>query len=192
MLATAANLFRQRGYRDASIAELEKATGLVAGSIYHAFGDKSGLFKAALQHYVDGFVRARLDGFLGSEARLEDLEAYFLSVLTPPLSDGYGCLVTNSIVEFGRDGGLASQNIEETLRFVRERIGEVLKREIDAGTTETDALRLTILYHGVLTLSRSPTPFEQMAAAVISEFDRLKALRRKSTSNQQSPNAPQC
>ena len=48
VLFAAANAFRRRGYRDVSIAELEKATGLVSGSIYNAFGDKAGLFRASV------------------------------------------------------------------------------------------------------------------------------------------------
>src|SRR5690242_9520110 len=90
VLFAAANAFRQRGFRDVSITELEKATGLVSGSIYNAFGDKAGLFRAALHHYVRGFVKQRLDAFAGESATLEDLEGLILSTLEPPLSDGFG------------------------------------------------------------------------------------------------------
>ena len=179
VLLTAANVFRQRGYRDVSIKELEQATGLVSGSIYNAFGDKAGLFRAALDHYVHGFVGQRLAAFAGEHARLEALELLFLSVLEPPFADGYGCLVNNSIVEFGISGGLASEGIAETLAMVREGIDGVLKHELgpDAGDTET--MRLMVLYHGILTLSRSGTPFAEMIAVVKAEFGRLKEMRSR-------------
>jgi TetR/AcrR family transcriptional regulator, transcriptional repressor for nem operon len=182
VLFAAANAFRQRGYRDVSIAELEKATGLVSGSIYNAFGDKAGLFRAALHHYVHGFVRQRLAAFAGEHAKLEDLERLFLSVLEPPFADGYGCLVTNSIVEFGRDEGIASADIAATLAAVREAVGSVLKRELGPDAAEPETTHLLILYHGILTLSRSRTPFDEMAEAVKAEFGRLKQLRSRFSS----------
>lgn len=177
VLFAAANAFRQRGFRDVSIAELEKATGLVSGSIYNAFGDKAGLFRAALHQYVRGFVKQRLDAFAGESATLEDLEGLILSTLEPPLSDGFGCLVTNSIVEFGREEGLASADIADTLAMTETAIGEVLARELGPAVPEAAALHLMTLYHGVLTLSRSRVPTTAMAGMVRAEFARLKALR---------------
>lgn len=177
VLAAAANEFRQRGFRDVSIGDLEKATGLVSGSIYNAFGDKAGLFTAALDHYVHGYVKERLTGMGGADARLEDLERLYLSVLEPPMSDGHGCLVNNSIIEFGRSGGIAAADIERTLGMVRGAIDGVLKRELGDAVSDADTTRLLILYHGILTLSRSPTPLGAMADAVRVDFDRLRKIR---------------
>ncbi|OEO32325.1 hypothetical protein VW23_012170 [Devosia insulae DS-56] len=177
VLAAAGNAFRQHGYRDASIAELERATGLVSGSIYNAFGDKAGLFRAALEHYVHGFVRQRLAVFAGADAGLDELEQLYLSVLAPPLSDGFGCLVNNSIIEFGMAPGIASDGITETLTLVREAIASVLAREIGTAKAEVETMQLVLLYHGVLTLSRSGTSLEAMRAAVNATFERLRAAR---------------
>jgi TetR/AcrR family transcriptional regulator, transcriptional repressor for nem operon len=181
VLGAAGNAFRQRGYRDVSINELEKVTGLVSGSIYNAFGDKAGLFRAALDFYVHGFVRQRLEAFAGSDARLEDLEGLFLSVLEPPLADGFGCLVTNSIIEFGNAPGIASEGIAETLDAVRQAIEGVLSREIGPAAAPVEAMQLILVYHGILTLSRSSTSIEAMTAAVHAGFARLRALRNSST-----------
>jgi len=184
VLAAAGNAFRQHGYRDASIAELERATGLVSGSIYNAFGDKAGLFRAALEHYVHGFVRQRITAFAGADAGLEELEHLFVTVLEPPLSDGYGCLVNNSIIEFGNAPGIASDGINETLALVREGIASVLAREIGAAAAELEAMQLVLLYHGVLTLSRSGTSLEAMRSAVGATFDRLRAARSRHNNKQ--------
>ncbi len=182
VLGAAGNLFRQRGYRDVSIADLEAVTGLTSGSIYNAFGDKAGLFKAALQHYVQHFVLGRLQAFAGATAGLDELERLFLSVLEPPLSDGHGCLVNNSIIEFGRGESLASEAIAVTLELVRNGIGSVLERELGGAATASDATRLLALYHGILTLSRSGTPFDEMAAMVRAEFQRLRMLKASASS----------
>jgi len=177
VLAGAMNLFRQRGYRDVSIADLEAATGLTSGSIYNAFDDKAGLFRAALDFYVHRFVGARLEAFTGGNATLDDLELLFLSVLEPPLADGHGCLVNNSIVEFGRGGGLAGEGISEALGMVRDGIAAVLRRELGPAASDTATTHLVVLYHGILTLSRSATPLGLMADMVRAEFTRLRSLR---------------
>lgn len=182
VLLSAANLFRQRGYRNVSIGDLEKSTGLVSGSIYNAFGDKAGLFRAALAHYVDGFVRQRMKVFAGDKARLEELEGLYLSVLEMPLADGHGCLITNSIVEFGREGGVASEGLGEALELVRKGVTGVLERELGAEAAKSETTRLIVLYHGILALSRSSTSFSEMAEMVRAEFSRLRNLRNGAVS----------
>ncbi|MGI6854313.1 TetR/AcrR family transcriptional regulator [Mesorhizobium sp. 1B3] len=182
VLLSAANLFRQRGYRNVSISDLEKSTGLVSGSIYNAFGDKAGLFRAALAHYVDGFVRQRMKVFAGDKARLEELEGLYLSVLEMPLADGHGCLITNSIVEFGREGGVASEGLGEALELVRKGVAGVLERELGAEAAKSETTRLIVLYHGILALSRSSTSFSEMAEMVRAEFSRLRNLRDSAVS----------
>ncbi len=45
-------VFSERGYSGASIADLGKAMGLTAGSLYKAFADKQALFVAAFERYT--------------------------------------------------------------------------------------------------------------------------------------------
>ena len=179
VLWAAANLFRQRGYRNVSIADVAAATGLVSGSIYNAFGDKAGLFRAALRHYVDNFVMQRLLAHAGDGAGLEDLQELYLSVLRPPLADGGGCLVTNSVIEFGMADGAMADELAVVLDAVRSRIGGVLRRELPAAEVPAATMRLVLLYHGLLALSRSATPAHDMRDAVLSEFDALRRLRER-------------
>lgn len=179
VLFAAANAFRRRGYREVSIADLEVATGLAAGSIYHAFGGKPGLFRAALDLYVHGFVAERLARFAGEGARLEDLEQLYLSVLAPPLDDGFGCLVANTIVEFGRDAGLGAVRLDATLAMVRAAIGRVLAAELGAAAPAGAAEQLFVLYHGLLVLLRSRTDPNDLALAVRAAFAPLKDLRSR-------------
>ena len=51
-LAVALNLFHQRGYDGVGVAELSKAIGITAPSLYSAFGSKRNLFDRVLQRYV--------------------------------------------------------------------------------------------------------------------------------------------
>ncbi len=177
VLAGAMNAFRRKGYAGVSIRDLEVATGLTSGSIYNAFGDKNGLFRAALDFYVVGFVRDRVNRFAGPEARLEDLEQLYLTVFSPPLDDGYGCLVTNSMIEFGSAATPASPAIAEVADLLNRSIGGVLAREIGSEAAATVLPRLILLYHGVLVMSRAGRLDNAMADAIAAQFAELRARR---------------
>lgn len=111
--------FWRRGYGATSIHDLERATRLRRGSLYNAFGDKQGLFEAALQRYQDtvGQERARQlsnpDPYLAVEG--------FLNVLVDQMSDRRrprGCLYTNTSLELPAVP-------EGVLRIVAERTGRI-------------------------------------------------------------------
>ncbi len=51
-LDQALTVFWTKGFDGASITDLTEATGLARASLYAAFGDKEGLFRAAVQRYL--------------------------------------------------------------------------------------------------------------------------------------------
>jgi TetR/AcrR family transcriptional repressor of nem operon len=173
VLTAAMHAFRHRGYERLTIGELEKATGLRASSLYNAYGDKAGLFTRALDHYVHTFVAPRLGEHAGAEARLEDLEQLYLSILEPPYNDGGGCLVTNSAAEFGT-GAPAAPAVKAAIDLVEQRVGEVLERELGSAA---EAPGLVLLYQGLLVLSRAGLDDDRHRQAVRAQFARLRATR---------------
>jgi TetR/AcrR family transcriptional repressor of nem operon len=178
VLSSAMHAFRRHGYERISIKQLEKATGLTSGSLYNAYGDKEGLYRAALDHYVDGFVRQRMGVHAGPVATLDDLEGFFLSLLRAPMTDGYGCLVTNSVVEFGAGRSIASDGVGEALRLVTSGIRSVLAREIGAEQVEVATNHLLLLYQGMLVLSRAGRSDAAFGDVVRAVFDGLRKMRR--------------
>ena len=54
VLDRALDVFWRKGYEGASLADLTAAMGINRPSLYAAFGDKEGLFRAALDRYVAG------------------------------------------------------------------------------------------------------------------------------------------
>ena len=54
VLDRAMRVFWTKGYEGAHLSELLEATGLSRSSLYDGFGGKEGLYRAALEHYVDG------------------------------------------------------------------------------------------------------------------------------------------
>ncbi|ACY99364.1 MULTISPECIES: TetR/AcrR family transcriptional regulator [Thermomonospora] len=51
LLQAAQEVFADRGYHDAGIAEIVERSGISVGSLYHHYGGKAGLFMALWEHY---------------------------------------------------------------------------------------------------------------------------------------------
>ena len=105
VLAGAMNAFRREGYARVSIPQLEAATGLSSGSLYNSFGDKHGIFLAAFEHYLKAVLGRRMAQFARPEAGLAGLRELFLTLLREPAGETFGCLITNSAIEFGAGNG---------------------------------------------------------------------------------------
>ena len=101
VVRAARSVFWERGFEEASVPELEAATGLRRSSLYHAFGSKRGLFDAAVQSYLDEVVRPRLAPLRADVVAPDALEGYFTG-LRAALSDARtisarsGCLLLNA------------------------------------------------------------------------------------------------
>lgn len=177
VLARAMHAFRRHGYAGLSIKRLEEETGLTSGSIYNAYGDKDGLFRAAMAFYVDGFVAGRVAAHAGPVATLDDLEELFLSLFREPMTDGYGCLVTNSLVEFGSAHSPATEGVARALGLVSSGVRGVLAREIGPERGEAEAARLLLAYYGILVFSRAGRLDSAFEDAVRAQFDALRQMR---------------
>jgi TetR/AcrR family transcriptional repressor of nem operon len=177
VLTAAMHAFRRQGYSNISVVQLEAATGLRTSSLYHAFGDKAGLFQRALDHYVTNFVAPRLDAYAGADATLDDLQELFLTLFRPPLDDGYGCLVVNSAAEFGSGDSIASHGVRVGLDLVHRHLEDVIRREIGSAAVSSTAARLSVIYQGLLVLSRAGRLTLAHEVAVRDEFDTLRRDR---------------
>ncbi len=169
VLTGAMMAFREHGFAGASIRDLERATGLSAGSLYNAFGDKQGLYRAAFDHYFKLVIIPRL----GSARTLDDVEAAFVALFEPPMTDGFGCMVINGAIEFG--GGKQSPAADFIARGL-DVVDEALARIVGP-----QARRLTLIYQGLLVLSRSGRPMEPFLPAIREEFARLRHPSKEET-----------
>lgn len=175
VLTSAMHAFRREGYGRISVTALEAATGLGTSSLYHAFGDKAGLFRRALDHYVNAIVAPRLVAYAGPEATLDDLEQLFLTLFQAPYDDGYGCLVVNSAAEFGSGDSVASDGVRAGLGLVHRHIEDVVRRELGAAEAPATAARLVLIYQGLLVLSRAGLLKAAHRDAITQEFDHLRS-----------------
>ena len=180
VLTAAMHAFRREGYAHISVAELESATGLRTSSLYHAFGDKAGLFRRALDHYVSTLVEPRLIMYAGPRSTLDDLEQLFLTLFQPPYDDGYGCLVVNSAAEFGSTDSIASVGVRHGLGLVHTHILDVVRRELGPIGADATAARLVLIYQGLLVLSRAGQLTAPHRDAILREFDTLRSDKHRS------------
>lgn len=92
-------VFWEKGYDQTSMKDLEKATDLKPGSLYHYFKNKEQLFQDVLNHYKKSIVEPRIQEFLGNEENnpLVNLRNVFDSIIDLPCDQRWiGCLMTNS------------------------------------------------------------------------------------------------
>src|SRR4051812_21894813 len=91
-------IFWEKGYEGASFRDLTSAMGISAPSLVAAFGDKRGLFNAAVARYGQTIAARSLAALEAAEGGgLRDrLAAFFAAVVASVTSDTEpkGCLVT--------------------------------------------------------------------------------------------------
>ncbi|MGL5265783.1 MAG: TetR/AcrR family transcriptional regulator, partial [Plesiomonas shigelloides] len=92
VLVQAMETFRAHGYSKTTMQQLVAATGLHPGSIYAAFGNKRGLFLAAIEHYVAERSRFRQQMLTADPSPLAALHHY-LNLVAGEMVQGV-CLVT--------------------------------------------------------------------------------------------------
>jgi len=159
VLTAARDLFWEQGYERASIADLEKRTGLNRSSIYQEFGSKRELFGAALQCYADRVIADLLAGL--RDHRGPGLDA--VTALFQRLSELFrcqtgistrGCLMVNAIAELAdHDQGVRADAAAYRDRL-RASFGTALERaarrgEIDPGPVEARARLLASALMGI-------------------------------------------
>ena len=132
--------FWRHGYESTSIGDLRKATGLNAPSLYAAFGDKRGLFRAALARYrgdPEDLRRAIDDAPTARDAAamlIEQSVLRFTGTDTPR-----GCLVATATASVSAATADLQEEVasvrSETERLLRERI----ERDVADGVLDDDA-----------------------------------------------------
>ena len=182
VLTGAMGAFRRHGYGAVSIKDLEQATGLKGGSIYHSYGDKAGLFAAAFAQYNRAVLLGRIAEYAPEEAGLHGLRTLFLTLLHEANDENFGCLITNAAVEFGGTG-LPHPGVAEGLRILLDTFAVRLTTAHRAALLRPDVVPLTTatkllaLYQGILVLVRAGWDKAALATMINDEFDSLESTR---------------
>lgn len=161
------DLFWQQGYTASSMQQICEITGLKPGSIYHAFGNKKGLFKEAIDYYSASSA-ARSQEILNSapcigEGLCDLLESIIVSSTD---SDYCSCFLIKTQLELA-SGSLdlhqhAMQKLEETELMYQDYI----VKEFGQQGSSSKATSLMLHIFGVRVYGYQTASVERMRAGL--------------------------
>jgi AcrR family transcriptional regulator len=150
LLASAAQLFQERGINATGIDLVVRNAGVAKASLYNNFASKEALVVAYLEQELDGWVQhsRSLDDPFG--ARPERVAALFEALAVSVESHTFhGCPFTNAVIELPEC---------VSVRRVAERYREVVRAHLAfiAGEDPTSTLvsRLFLLYDAAITAAK--------------------------------------
>ena len=128
VLQQAIQLFWIQGYSGTSVKNLVDATGLQPGSLYAAFGDKRGIFLAALDAYFDT-MKLSLFGLLHNDKAPNQRLTDFFSHLLQESScdpDRKGCLLINTLSEIPVQDAEINSRLQDMFTEVELELKQIL------------------------------------------------------------------
>lgn len=141
VLDAAIKTFASNGFTAASLSELTAATGLSAGSLYKAFGDKDGVFARALRRYI-ALHEAELIDVLGSAGCAREKIEAILRLYASWSQDEpgrTGCLVIAGIGEIDLLAAPAAAALRDVLERRRELLADLVVEGQQDGSVRTTA-----------------------------------------------------
>jgi AcrR family transcriptional regulator len=173
-LATAMELFWRHGYEGVSIADLTRAMGIAAPSLYAAFGSKAALFREVLELYQRRPGAGVQMAFLEDGPIRERVAASLAVVVRACTEAGYprGCMITTGLLTCGPDHAELAAALADLRHKRRAQMTDRLQRAIAAGDLppEADAAALarylSAVMQGLAIQARDGASAEELAATV--------------------------
>jgi TetR/AcrR family transcriptional regulator, transcriptional repressor for nem operon len=164
ILAATAQLFRRLGFAATSLKDLERETGLQAGSLYNAFGNKKAVFLCSLDAYHETVVQYRIKRYLKGDNPIAELVDLFTSTYRVEGIPNAGCLLTNTAAEIGGDDPEIQSKVEEGFSLLRDAFRRQMLKARQLGianpaiSTGAAAEFLLTAYQGLLVRVRNGAP----------------------------------
>lgn len=116
-LDTAMRQFWLHGYANSSLDTLVAVTGVNRYGLYTVFGDKQGMFIAALDRYRDTVVASRLRDLEQTSASWLAIREYFFDILRSAAADKqrFGCLMCNTASELAAHDAVIADRVSTHL-----------------------------------------------------------------------------
>ena len=154
-------VFWNKGYEVTTMQDLVKASGLLKGSLYGAFGDKQTIYLAALKHYNRTRMHAQIEILNGEGSVRRKISRLFDNVIEATKRDVFagGCLLCNASLEKAVQDKLVKNEIKTTIRRLKVAIVDAVKKE---GVNEDQAASLAAFiisaYFGTRVLAKAGAP----------------------------------
>jgi len=178
VVSKAMAVFWAKGYTATSVQDLVEATGLQRGSLYGAFGDKHGLYLAALDQYVAGSV-APFRSMVASAADPVDAVRELIVMLGAECTGpdaGRGCLVANTCSELAHNDDAARERVEAFSAAFKSELAGALRAGQTTGSFDAsrdpEAVATFILcnVHGLALMGKThpdPRAVDQVVAEML-------------------------
>jgi len=154
-------VFWTRGYEATSMQDIEAATGLRKQSLYRLYGDKQGMYRAALGHFEDNDMAAAEALLKQNGSPRERIEGLFGAVLDAALAanDRRGCFLCNASVDTPLlDDRTTEKVCAMTGRMRRAFLSAMEGKDVDEEDREKAADAILALYNGLRVLIKAGAP----------------------------------
>lgn len=184
LIKGAMEIFRDHGFAGTTSQMLVDGLGVNRFSIYAEFGNKQGLFDAALEHYNNVVVERNFGPLDSPEAGTEEIRRlleFFASASKGPAS-GRGCLLCNTAVEFGPTDPSGSQFVQHYFK----RLSKAFKKALanaksdgklrDSAALKEEADFFTSATLGLFVMIRAKAPAKIIENAAKIAIQHLEGL----------------
>lgn len=182
VLESATKVFWKQGFEATSMRDLEQATQLTPGSIYHEFGSKQGLFEQSLNFYVDSVMVWRVSHYLSSNEPMQGIRDFLVSSVkgVPKEFKGKSCLVVKTATELGQSSPSVNAIVKRGLAAIENGLKKQLVLAKSLGQVRADldcslaAKQLALLMSGMLVASKSDAPIKSLVDTVDFSLENLR------------------
>jgi AcrR family transcriptional regulator len=139
LLAAAAELFAERGYRQTSLADIGKNAGYSHGLVTRRFGSKQGLIVALLDHMINDWTQRALAPSLERKTGIEGLRAFYDAFCRNATANSSNLRALESLMFEGLWGEAELQErLVVVQRHGQEQFRDLVESGIKAGTVRPD------------------------------------------------------
>lgn len=128
VIEKATNLYWGKGYYATSMRHLQEAIDMRPGSIYAEFGSKDGVFKAALDHYVQASLDQLAQHQAQSSSPLQALKGFVKEVVIDSRENAPSsmCLLAKTVAELNEEQGELFEQAKRALKTLENAFAELM------------------------------------------------------------------
>lgn len=163
-IAAVKELFWLHGYEGTSLQDIERATGLAKQSLYRQYGDKRGIYLAALRHY-EQHEAAEAARLLARHADPREAFASLFAAVIAEAQDSHrrGCFLCNA----GADHTMIDPAIGTAVSDAMERLVLTFARKLgDSDPLLARSRALVVIYVGLRISVRAGGAYDPLIATV--------------------------
>jgi len=171
LLNAACEIFAEKGYRNAKVAEICRRAGANVAAVNYYFGDKASLYSEAWQHAFNEY--AMPDSFMPAHTSLEDqLRHYIHSLIRNFMEKGLqGYFSRLYLMELANPTGLIQDTWHDLIEPRRQKLLGIICKIIGADTANETVLfcEMSIISQCRALLTINPKDLEYLLGQVLSQ-----------------------